>query len=75
MKIFVKRGEITDYRTEAVIVPYFEDGKEQRGKVGLLDKKSGGLIKEIIGGGDFDGKHLQVSVTYTRGIIPAKRIV
>jgi leucyl aminopeptidase len=75
MKIFVKRGEITDYRTEAVIVPYFEDGKEQQGKVGLLDKKSGGLIKEIIGGGDFDGKHLQVSVTYTRGIIPAKRIV
>ena len=75
MKILVKRGEITDYRSEAVAVPYFEDGKELHGKAALLDKKSGGLIKEIIRGGDFEGKHLQVSVQYTRGIIPAKRVV
>ena len=75
MKILVKRGEITDYRSEAVVVPYFEDGKELHGKAALLDKKSGGLIREMIKGGDFEGKHLQVSVTYTRGIIPAKRIV
>ena len=75
MKILVKRGEITDYRSEAVVVPYFEDGKEIQGKAALLDKKSGGLIREIIRGGDFEGKHLQVSVQYTRGIIPAKRVV
>ena len=75
MKILVKRGEITDFKSEAMVVPYFEDGKKLQGKVRLLDKKSGGLIKEVIGGGDFEGKHLQVSVTYTRGIIPAKRIV
>ncbi len=75
MNILVKRGEITDFKSEAVVVPYFEDGKELQGKVKYLDKKSGGLIREIIGGGDFEGKHLQVSVTYTRGIIPAKRIV
>ena len=75
MKVLVKRGEITDFKSEAVIVPCFEDGKELQGKVRLLDKKSGGLIKEIISGGDFDGKHLQVSVTYTRGFAPAKRIV
>ena len=56
-------------------MPCFEGGKELQGKVQLLDKKSGGLIREIIGGGDFEGKHLQVSVTYTGGIIPAKRIV
>ena len=33
MKILVKRGEITDYKSEAVIVPYSEDGKELQGKV------------------------------------------
>jgi leucyl aminopeptidase len=75
MKIVVKTGEITEFRTEAVIVPCFEGGGELRGKVRLLDKKSGGLIKEITGAGDFEGRHLQVSVTYTGGIIPAKRIV
>ncbi|MGZ3598152.1 MAG: M17 family peptidase N-terminal domain-containing protein, partial [Syntrophales bacterium] len=75
MKIVVKKGEIIEFRTEAVIVPCFEDGRELRGKVKLLDKKSRGLIKEIIGAGDFEGKLLQVSMTYTGGIMPAKRIV
>ena len=75
MKIVVKRGEITGFRTAAAIVPCFEGGGELQGKVRLLDKKSGGLIKEIIRAGDFEGRHLQVSVTYTGGIIPAKRIV
>ncbi|MGZ6237906.1 MAG: leucyl aminopeptidase [Syntrophales bacterium] len=75
MKIVVKKGEIIEFRTEAVIVPCFEDGRELHGKVKLLDKKSRGLIKEIIGAGDFEGKLLQVSMTYTGGIMPAKRIV
>ncbi|MGC9975638.1 MAG: leucyl aminopeptidase [Syntrophales bacterium] len=75
MNILIKVGEITDYKSEAVLVPYLEDGKDLQGKVALLDKKSGGLIREIIDGGDFDGRHLQVSVGYTRGVTPAKRIV
>jgi len=75
MKIVVKKGEITEFRTEAVIVPCFEGRRELQGKVKLLDKKSGGLIKEIIGAGDFEGKLFELSVRYTGGIIPAKRIV
>src|SRR5512136_2761412 len=75
MKIVVKRGEIANYKSEAVVVPCFEDGKEPQGKAALLDKKSGGLIREIMSGGDFAGKHLQVSIAYTGGITPAKRIV
>jgi leucyl aminopeptidase len=75
MKIVVKRGEITGFRTEAVIVPCFEGGKGLQGKVRLLDKKSGGLIKDIIGTGDFEGRLFELSVRYTGGIIPAKRIV
>jgi leucyl aminopeptidase len=75
MKIVVKKGEIIEFKTEAVIVPCFEDGRGLHGKVKLLDKKSRGLIKEIVGAGDFEGKLFQVSVTYTGGIIPAKRIV
>ena len=75
MKIVVKKGEITEFRTEAAIVPCFEGRRELQGKVKLLDKKSGGLIKEIIGAGDFEGKLFELSVRYTGGIVPAKRIV
>ena len=75
MKILVKKGKITEFTSEAVVVPHFEDEKELQKTAKLLDKKSGGLIKEIIDRGDFEGKHLQVSIIYTRGAIPAKRIV
>ena len=75
MKFIVKKGNIAEFKSEAVVIPHFEDVKELKGKAKLLDKKSSGLIKEIISGGDFEGKHLQVTVTHTRGSIPAKRIV
>ncbi|HYA14312.1 MAG TPA: leucyl aminopeptidase [Syntrophales bacterium] len=75
MKVIVKKGNIAEFKSEAVVVPHFEDIKKLQGKAKLLDKKSGGLIKEIIAGGDFEGKHLQVSLSYTRGSIPAKRII
>ena len=75
MKVNVKEGNIAEFKSEAIIIPHFEDVKELEGKAELLNKKSGGLIQEIIAGGDFEGKHLQVSVTYTRGSIPAKRFI
>lgn len=75
MKILVKKGNITKFKSEAVVVPLYEDAKELQGTTALLDKQSGGLIKEIIDRNDFEGKHLQVSVVYTKGDIPAKRIV
>jgi leucyl aminopeptidase len=75
MKILVKKGNITKFKSEAVVVPLYEDAKELQGTTALLDKQSGGLIIEIISRGDFEGKYLQVSVVYTKGDIPAKRIV
>ncbi len=75
MKILIKRGDITNQKSEAVVVPYFEDGKKLHGKVALLDKKSRRLIRDLISEGDFEGRHLQVSVAYTRGATSARRIV
>jgi len=75
MKILVKKANITKFKSEAVVVPLYEDAKELQGTTALLDKQSGGLIKEIIDRGDFEGKYLQVSVVYTKGDIPAKRII
>jgi leucyl aminopeptidase len=75
MKILVKKGKIAKHVSEALVIPHFEDVTELTGTVKLLDDTSGGLIREVIDHGDFEGKYLQVSIIYTRGMIPAKRIV
>lgn len=75
MKIYMKKGTITNFKTEAIIVLLFQKEKKLSGAVKLLDEKCKGLIREIIKGGDIEGKHLQVLATHTRGCIPAKRII
>jgi leucyl aminopeptidase len=75
MKIHMKKGTITNFKSEAIVAPLFQKEKRLSGAMKLLDKKCKGLIGEIIKGGDIEGKHLQVFVTHTRGCIPAKRIV
>jgi leucyl aminopeptidase len=42
---------------------------------GLLDQSCGGQIRDLLAGGDFQGKLYQTAVLYTRGAIPASRIV
>jgi len=75
MRILTRKGKITEFKSAAVVVPYFEDVKELAGAVKLLDEETGGMIKDIIATGDFKGTLNQLSVLYTRGLIPAKRIV
>ena len=74
MKICVEKGNFAELDYEAVVVCHFEDSKGLSGAAALLDKRCGGLIGEMIDGGDFEGKLFQISVIYTRGLIAAKRI-
>ena len=74
MKIIVKKKNLIDFDCEAAVVCHFEDRKRLSGSAALLDKRCGGLIKEMIDWGDFEGKLFQLSMVYTRGLIPARRI-
>ncbi len=74
MKIPVTKGKLVDTSCEAAILGLFED-KELAGPALEIDTKSNGLIGELIGGHDFEAKPSQISVIYTRGSLPAKRIV
>ena len=74
MKIFVKKGMLADTKSQAIILTLFEDSKKLTGLALEIDKISGGLISELISNGDFEGKPSQISVVYTRGTLPAKRI-
>ncbi len=74
MKIFVKKGQLQDVKSQAIILALFQDKKELTGVASLVDQASGGLISELIDNGDFTGKPSQVMMLYTRGAIPAQRI-
>jgi leucyl aminopeptidase len=75
MKVLVKKGKLSDQKCDAVIACHFENEKKLSGAVGSLDKASGGLVREVIESGDFKGEKEQVAVVYTRGAIPAGRIL
>ena len=74
VKIIVKKGILADAESQAIILALFEDSKKLTGVALEIDKISGGLISDLIGSGDFAGKPSQISVVYTRGSLPAKRI-
>ncbi|MDO8721211.1 MAG: leucyl aminopeptidase [Syntrophales bacterium] len=75
MKVLVEKANLAEFISEASVVFHFDEGKKLEGAAELLDKSSGGLITDVIAGGDFEGKLFQISVIYTRGLIPARRII
>ncbi|MFZ3105518.1 MAG: M17 family peptidase N-terminal domain-containing protein, partial [Smithella sp.] len=74
MKIFVKKGKLADTKSQAIILPLFEENKKLSGTALEIDKISDGLISELISNGDFEAKPSQISVIYTRGSLPSQRI-
>jgi len=74
VKIIVKKGKLANAENQAIILAMFEDSRKLAGVTQEIDKSSGGLISDLIGSGDFAGKPSQISVIYTRGSLPAKRI-
>jgi leucyl aminopeptidase len=75
MKVLVKKGKLSDLKCDAAIVCHFEGEKKLSGAAGRIDKASGGLVREVLESGDFEGKKGQIAVVYTRGAIPARRIL
>ncbi|HET6491299.1 MAG TPA: leucyl aminopeptidase [Syntrophales bacterium] len=75
MKVRVKKADPVAFSGEAIVVCHFEDSKKLAGAAYRLDRGSGGLLGEVMKSGDFTGKHAQVSVIYTRGALPARRVL
>ena len=75
MKVRVKQARLSELECDAAVVCHFEgQGKLDR-LAREMDRRSGGLIREIAQSGDFDGKHSQMAILYTGGRAPAKRIL
>ena len=75
MKVILKRAKLEAFPSEALVAFHFEgDGKLLR-ETEAIDMASGSLISEVIQSGDFQGELYQPSLIYTKGAIPAKRIL
>jgi leucyl aminopeptidase len=74
VKISVKKGNLADAKSQAIILALFEDQKKLTGNASEIDQKTGGLISELMKCRDFEAKHSQISVLYTKEKLPAKRV-
>jgi leucyl aminopeptidase len=75
VKIIVKKSDLEKTNTQALILTIFEGEKTLAGNILQIDQMLGGLITEVTGNGDFEGKPSQITLIYSQGMIPAKRII
>jgi leucyl aminopeptidase len=74
MKISVATGKIENVKTDAAILPVFEDEKPGR-TAERVDKALGGTIQKLIKRGDFKPKAGTVGLIYPEGKIAAERLI
>jgi leucyl aminopeptidase len=68
VNITVKKGNLVETKTQAIILAFCEEDKKFSELVSNIDQKTGGLLSDIMKSGDFEGKPSQVSVIYTKSI-------
>jgi leucyl aminopeptidase len=75
MQVHVNHGQIQESQADTLIVNLFEGVADPAGATGAVDRAMGGAVHDLIDGGDFTGKAGEVAVLYSRGTIPARRVV
>lgn len=75
MQLNIVQGSIQENKADTLIVNLFEGVRPPSGATGAVDKALNGAISEMIASGDLTGKAGEVGVVYTRGAIPAKRVL
>ncbi len=75
MNIITKQTNITEIAADLIIVNLFQGVMAPGGATGAVDKALGGAISDVIAAGDFAGKSGETLVLYTRGALPAGRVL
>ena len=75
MQLRVIQGSIQEFQADTLIVNLFEGVTAPTGAAAAVDQALNGAISEMIAGGDLTGKAGEVVVLYTRGAIPARRVL
>ncbi|MBN2254065.1 MAG: leucyl aminopeptidase [Deltaproteobacteria bacterium] len=69
MKITVKKGELCDSTTDAIVMLLFEDKGKLKGAAGDVDAACNGLIGTALSDGVFKGKLYETATVTTGGLI------
>lgn len=75
MDIKIENGNIVESGADTLIVNLFEGVTAPGGATGAVDKALGGMISDLVAGGDFKGKAGEVAVLYPRGAAAARRVL
>ncbi len=75
MNIQVIEGDLTQHKSEAVVLINFEGEAKILGAPSSFYKRAGGRIAKVIDLGDFKGKKGEVSLHYTEDGFPVRRVV
>ncbi|HSJ55728.1 MAG TPA: leucyl aminopeptidase [Anaerolineae bacterium] len=75
MDIQIVQGAIEEREDELIVVNLFEGVEQPGGATGAVDRALGGVISEAIADDDLQGKQGEMTVFYTRGAIPARRVL
>lgn len=75
MEILVKQGNIAQEEADVIVVNLFQGVMVPGGATGAVDSALGGMIRDALAMGDFTGKAGETLVLYTRGAIPAPRVL
>ncbi len=75
MQVRVEFGDITQVKTECVVVNLFEGVTAPGGGTGAVDRALDGAISKLIAQGDIRGKFGELVVFPTFGKIPAPRVL
>ncbi len=75
MEIRVKQGSITDEDVDLIIVNLFRGVTEPGGATGAVDAALDAAVRDVISAGDFSGQAGESLLLYTRGALPAARVL
>lgn len=75
MKLIAELGDISVVSTETIVLGIFKGVQRPGGAAGVVDKKLGGALSDLLSDGDFQGKKGETFLLRTDGKISAKRVL
>jgi leucyl aminopeptidase len=75
MDVKAQHGALQDTAADAIVINLFEGTAVPAGATGAVDKALNGAIADVIRSGDYRGKLNEISVLYSRGALPAPRVI